>query len=546
MMNQRITCICFLLAVLLAILSLPVSSESNTLPDTEYPQWRASVSAPDCTGPIDPNNSHWYEPDFDDSTWEVISPPLINDIAPSEDRFYRTVYASPLAGNVYLNVASDDGIWIYINGQFIGHWGGECHEPGCVGDVPWECEVGAGWLNIDVTQYLQPGQSNVIAAHVSNYAFHGDNWSYFSLVFFPELLAFDLPISYEGRAESNREGFYQQFQFQMTSLFDHSPDGDEILRPFNGDRLANPGGNCELGVDCYDGHLGWDFDDKNNQTDVYAAAEGDIVPEETGCSSSDGLGCRVCIRHGNTGYSTIYGHLRSYGFLTTGHVTKKVQIGIIGNTGNSTGSHLHFGTFYDPSSDCEFDKEVDPSGWLSISEPDPREVATGLKSIPLWIHPLSASTLAQPGAPAVLSWHDLGTRIEIQANSYTETLRMTLVPAPNPATDFQLAGTGHGFYLTAADSEGNEVSLLNLPMQLQISFDSADLTEVWPDTVSIYQYDYQSQEWAELPTVRNHEPQMGGTSSVLTVAYAETQQVAPFTLLGLRKHVIFLPTVIKY
>ena len=54
-----------------------------------------------------------------------------------------------------------------------------------------------------------------------------------------------------------------------------------------------------------------------------------------------GYGCHIIIDHGN-GYRTLYGHLSVIGVTPGQVVNQGQQIGIMGSTGNSTGTHLHF------------------------------------------------------------------------------------------------------------------------------------------------------------------------------------------------------------
>lgn len=54
-----------------------------------------------------------------------------------------------------------------------------------------------------------------------------------------------------------------------------------------------------------------------------------------------GYGNAVIISHGN-GYETLYGHLRSISTHTGARVDQGDKIGIMGSTGHSTGTHLHF------------------------------------------------------------------------------------------------------------------------------------------------------------------------------------------------------------
>lgn len=58
-----------------------------------------------------------------------------------------------------------------------------------------------------------------------------------------------------------------------------------------------------------------------------------------------GLGKMVKIDHGN-GYVTVYGHMSSFNVKVGQKVGKGDQIGKMGNTGRSTGTHLHFEVIY--------------------------------------------------------------------------------------------------------------------------------------------------------------------------------------------------------
>jgi len=69
------------------------------------------------------------------------------------------------------------------------------------------------------------------------------------------------------------------------------------------------------------------------------AADGGTVTY-AGCLNW-GYGCHVIIDHGN-GYQTLYAHLSSYAVEPGDSVGQGNQIGIMGSTGRSTGTHLHF------------------------------------------------------------------------------------------------------------------------------------------------------------------------------------------------------------
>lgn len=71
---------------------------------------------------------------------------------------------------------------------------------------------------------------------------------------------------------------------------------------------------------------------------ILAADSGTVVV--SGWTNS-GYGNHVIIDHGN-GFQTLYGHLSSISVTTGIRVTRGTTIGQMGNTGRSTGTHLHF------------------------------------------------------------------------------------------------------------------------------------------------------------------------------------------------------------
>lgn len=91
------------------------------------------------------------------------------------------------------------------------------------------------------------------------------------------------------------------------------------------------------------GHRGVDIGAWTGTT-VKAADSGYVVSARTGWN--DGYGNMVVVDHGN-GYMTLYGHLNSIYVRPGENVALGKSIGTVGNTGNSTGSHLHFEIRYD-------------------------------------------------------------------------------------------------------------------------------------------------------------------------------------------------------
>lgn len=119
------------------------------------------------------------------------------------------------------------------------------------------------------------------------------------------------------------------------------------------------GGNifCNGGTDSYhtgNGYYSLDFDDSSQQggqgtnVPIYAAASGTIDTGDYGYDGS-GYGHWVKVNHGN-GYKTLYGHMTAETLITSGPVNQGDQLGTVGNTGNSFGSHLHLQFYYNGSS----------------------------------------------------------------------------------------------------------------------------------------------------------------------------------------------------
>lgn len=130
--------------------------------------WRASQVRWDCAGPRDRSGQPWHNPAFDDRDWPVITLPDVQHQTEASDRFYRGVFALlRIPRAVTVTVASDDALWLYLNGVQVGHWGGGCYTEGCVNDPLGMCGTNSVVAPIDVTRFLVTSR-NVIAAHVTD------------------------------------------------------------------------------------------------------------------------------------------------------------------------------------------------------------------------------------------------------------------------------------------------------------------------------------------------------------------------------------------
>lgn len=77
--------------------------------------------------------------------------------------------------------------------------------------------------------------------------------------------------------------------------------------------------------------------DRSTSPPIFAAEGGTVVSAGT----MNGYGNTVVISHGN-GMQTLYAHMASLNVSSGQTVSKGTQIGIMGNTGDSQGIHLHF------------------------------------------------------------------------------------------------------------------------------------------------------------------------------------------------------------
>ena len=111
-------------------------------------------------------------------------------------------------------------------------------------------------------------------------------------------------------------------------------------------RYGAGGGYWSSGI-----HTGLDFAAPSG-TPVMAAASGTVV--STGYEGA--YGNRVVIDHGK-GVMTTYNHLSSVSVSPGTKVSTGDQIGRVGTTGNTTGSHLHFEV-------TQNDRFVNPEAWL--------------------------------------------------------------------------------------------------------------------------------------------------------------------------------------
>ena len=103
--------------------------------------------------------------------------------------------------------------------------------------------------------------------------------------------------------------------------------------------------NCDdayisRGYGGYDGHKGTDIAAPEG-VEIYAADDG-VISKTVKMNMGYGIHCVI----GHESYDTLYAHCSALTVKEGDIVRKGDVIGYVGNTGNSTGAHLHFEVIY--------------------------------------------------------------------------------------------------------------------------------------------------------------------------------------------------------
>jgi len=226
--------------------------------------------------------------------------------------------------------------------------------------------------------------------------------------------AVNAPLAANG---SNLQGFLTRpytTWHNITSVFDHCTpdystdgkvcefDGSVGYRSYGVDPsfslgyAQSPGGGDYL---YYDGHNGWDY--SMYYENVLAAADG-VVQLAGSDPYNPCFGQTVTIQH-PSGYTTRYAHLSKI-YVSSGQTVSRAQvIAQSGNTGCSSGPHLHFGVYVTSSWTA-----IDPWGWSGGgADPWPSDTGnlwlTGYAQFPLPSAPGNVAAIAGNGS-ATVSW----------------------------------------------------------------------------------------------------------------------------------------------
>lgn len=108
-------------------------------------------------------------------------------------------------------------------------------------------------------------------------------------------------------------------------------------------------------------HRGLDIKTRSG-VPVIAAADGTVVK----VGRNGFFGNTIELKHERSQFKTLYAHLKGYakGLEVGQKVARRQIIGYVGNTGRSTGAHLHYGVY-----DIEKEKWVNPMAYIFDQQP---------------------------------------------------------------------------------------------------------------------------------------------------------------------------------
>lgn len=322
----------------------------------------------------------------------------------------------------------------------------------------------------------------------------------------------DLPVAYTTFAQAALGNVGQRGAGRVNSWFDHSyptHNSNKNLTRWDGVTIAiDAASPARVGESWYDGHGGIDFGWHVPNEPIYAAAPGLVIDTVTTCrvgnqACGDYFGNRVWIDHGN-GYATVYAHLKTV-TVTVGteiHSPATQPLGIMGNTGRSLGTHLHFGLYFDANHDGRWtrDEVVDPYGWMRAAKDPWRGVSRYL-----WKHPIWTRKLVEPDAPAVertLSSPSGLVTITVPAAALSSAAVLELWDVPPGADpDAEWRSTGYSFLLTG-QQRGGTLTLAE-PLTLTLAGNLRNVPHVDMGKLALRRWDEAAKAWSALPTTIN-------------------------------------------
>jgi murein DD-endopeptidase MepM/ murein hydrolase activator NlpD len=340
----------------------------------------------------------------------------------------------------------------------------------------------------------------------------------------------DLPVAYGNFAQAALGNVGGRGEGRVNSWFDHSyptHSSNNNLTRWDGVTIAfDASSPPRIGESWYDGHGGIDFGWHVLNEPIYAAAPGLVIDTVTSCRVGDQacgsyFGNRVWIDHGN-GYATVYAHMKTVS-ATVGtliHTPGEQPLGIMGNTGRSLGTHLHFGLYFDANRDGRWSRNevVDPYGWLHAG-PDPWRGPSSY----LWAYPIWTRQRVEPGATA--EERTFGSpsglvTVTVPSGALSSPAVFELwdvPPGADPVAEWR--STGYSFLLTGQQQGSNPA--LSEPLTVTLAGDLRNMPHVNVSKLALRRWDESRKSWTALPTAVN---------STRTGVTAQTAEMGRFDL----------------
>jgi len=356
----------------------------------------------------------------------------------------------------------------------------------------------------------------------------------------------DLPFPYNGTGRCG-PGTDEQFQRasnrselggRINSFFDHKsplyknedPDDTTSMVLFTGELST---------TDDYSGHPAYDFSTSEYNrptTPVCAAAPGIIKNAYIDHTSQDNH--IVVLSHHVEGvgdFETLYFHLHPDEFFEASKsrigqaVDRYERIGTMGNTGYSTGFHLHFEVRYLMNGIL---RPVDPYSFIPSTKfsRDPWGV---VRSDYLWMHsnPQKEFTFPQTTAQEVDKGKGVGGEmLPGKAANYPQLcLPSDAVPSggklyfssslsPLPAQN--LVSVGRAITFAVQDAQGNALAQFNKPIQLTIPLTDTDLENIDSNSLELRRLNEENNTWEYVGNKIDRETNIAGASVIQPGQYA--------------------------
>lgn len=255
----------------------------------------------------------------------------------------------------------------------------------------------------------------------------------------------------------------------------------------------------------YNGHDGIDF---SLQTGTPVLSAGIGIVSHVGFDPIKGN--YVAISHPN-GYLTEYWHLETILVSEQSPISRDISqpIGIVGDTGNSTGNHLHFKVI-NPSGVV-----VDPFGWLPIpgstyyGQADPWERwnlenngGQDATSHYLWATPLMDTVIKSETVNTIITSPSTRSKAFFPIDSYNGYLELQLIEMVISPI-IRNARTLYSFSLFGYDVNRNPVTSLLSEIEISVELNLGGLHPYQLDQIvmpTLYLLEPQTGMWIELPT----------------------------------------------